>query len=308
MVNAIGYVRRSLEDKDKKNLSIQNQDELILQYAKDKGYDFIDDPESVVDKDDYESHSFNEGYISSAKCNRTVLRRMVKFVKDNKIDWIIVKDTSRLGRIMLQVEPLCQRLKIYGVNVWSINENYSVIEDDTKRLLTITMDQRHFDNSSQAANAMMINKEKKRQLFSRPPFGYKVKKIIGDDGKAVSLGWEIVEDEAEIIREMFNYFNEDGSYIIFAKKLGVFKGVIKKRLKNKVYCGYFTYTKFVYKPINIKIDKNGDEIEVKELHEKTEHQYKVSRDVLKPIIKLETWEKAQRRFDVMREKYRKKIK
>ena len=305
-MRAIGYVRRSLEDKDKENLSIQNQDELIMQYAKDEGYEFISDPESVIDKDGYKAHSFNEGYTSSAKCNRLVLKRMIKFAQEHDIDWIIVKETSRLGRIVLQIEPLCQRLKFKNIKVWSIVEEYDIVDNDARRLLITNINQEHFDNSSKAQRAMMKNKENNKLLFSRPPFGYKVKRGINAYGKAYSIGWEIEEGKANIIRDMFDYFNEDGSYMKFAEKLGINKSMIKKWLKNKIYCGYFTYNKFVYEPLKIVVDKNGNEIETKKLHEKTTHQYRVDPSVLTPIITLETWEKAQRRFDELRKRYAKK--
>ena len=53
-----------------------------MQYAKDEGYEFISDPKSVIDKDGYKAYSFNEGYTSSAKCNRLVLKRMIKFAQE----------------------------------------------------------------------------------------------------------------------------------------------------------------------------------------------------------------------------------
>ena len=303
---AIGYVRRSQDDKNRKNMSIQNQDELIMQYCKDKGYNFISDPEPFYDKDGYVAKSFNEGYTSTTKCNRVILQRMVKFAIEHKITWIIIKETSRLGRVVLQIERLCQNMKIRGIDVWSINEAYNVVQDATMRGILITMDARHLEKSSQAQRAMMKDKKRKKLLFSRPPFGYKVKKMINESGQEISLGWEIEEEKAKIIRDLFDYFNEDGSYIRFAEKLGIDRITVRMWLKNKIYCGYFTYHKFTYEPIKVKDDENGNEIEIKDLHEKVRHEYKVNSSVLKPIITLATWEKAQRRFDELREKYRKK--
>ena len=81
-----GYMRLSREDGDKlESDSIKNQRELIKEYlAQHSGLDFVDE---YVD----------DGY-SGTSYERPAFQRLLKDVKSGKINCIIVKDLSRLGR------------------------------------------------------------------------------------------------------------------------------------------------------------------------------------------------------------------
>ena len=80
------YIRLSREDEDKKHESesITNQKSLLLQYIKENNLKL---------KDTY----VDDGYTGT-NFNRPEFIRMIKDIESNKINMVITKDMSRLGR------------------------------------------------------------------------------------------------------------------------------------------------------------------------------------------------------------------
>ena len=82
------YIRLSQEDKDKKyeldSESVTNQKEILRTYCKNNGFNLI-----------YEY--VDDGY-SGTNFDRPGFIKMIEDIKHKKINLIIVKDLSRLGR------------------------------------------------------------------------------------------------------------------------------------------------------------------------------------------------------------------
>ena len=86
MKNKVGiYLRLSREDeKDKESGSIKNQRAILMDYIKEHHLNFI-------------AEYVDDG-ISGTTFQRPGFKRLIEDVKKKKIDTILTKDTSRLGR------------------------------------------------------------------------------------------------------------------------------------------------------------------------------------------------------------------
>ena len=82
------YIRLSREDLDKADstdsLSVNNQKTVLMEYVKKNGYTLVD----VYIDDGYTGTNFD----------RPAFKRMIKDIENGKIDMVITKDLSRLGR------------------------------------------------------------------------------------------------------------------------------------------------------------------------------------------------------------------
>ncbi len=72
----------------------------------------------------------DNGY-SGTNFDRPELKRMLKDISNKKVDIVIVKDLSRLGRNYIEVgELLDSLLPLYDVKLISINDNIDGLNDE----------------------------------------------------------------------------------------------------------------------------------------------------------------------------------
>ena len=83
--NCALYCRLSRDDElQGESNSITNQKEILKQYAKENNLNIYD--------------IYVDDGISGTTFNRPDFKRMIKDIEDKKVNMVIVKDTSRLGR------------------------------------------------------------------------------------------------------------------------------------------------------------------------------------------------------------------
>ena len=114
------YLRLSRDDGDKaESDSIQNQRALIKDYLEKhpeikKSQEFVDD-----------------GY-SGTNFERPAFIRLMAEIEKSRIDCIIVKDLSRLGRNYIETGKYLERIfPMYGVRVIAINDNYDTANESS---------------------------------------------------------------------------------------------------------------------------------------------------------------------------------
>ena len=114
---AIAYLRLSVDDGDAESESIKNQRTIINRH-KEK----LLDVQIVGEKVD-------DGYTGT-NFNRPGFKQMIELIKAGKIDCIIVKDLSRLGRDFVEVLRYVQRrFPEWGVRFIAINDNYDSADE-----------------------------------------------------------------------------------------------------------------------------------------------------------------------------------
>ena len=138
----------------------------------------------------------DNGY-SGTNFDRPELKRMLKDISNKKVDIVIVKDLSRLGRNYIEVgELLDSILPLYDVKLISINDNIDGLNDEEdsyllKGLLNIYNENYPRDISNKVKTALTTKKINGEFVTSYAPYGYKKsryeKKIIIDTEAAKNV-------------------------------------------------------------------------------------------------------------------------
>ena len=101
------YYRLS-RDEDEEMNSLQNQRQILVDYAEQNGYEIV-------------GESFDDN-VSGMTFNRKGLGELEIAVDEGKIDVVLVKDLSRLGRHRTQTELFIDHLRQNNVRVYSVTE------------------------------------------------------------------------------------------------------------------------------------------------------------------------------------------
>ena len=228
IINAVGYVRRSQEDQQREDTSINNQIKSIELFCKRNDFNLI--------------KVFNDGFISGAKGERPEFNRLVgeKLVTSGLYKYIIVRDEKRFSRSQVNAIEKLKYLKAHQIKILTING-----EDLTKNLMItgikMAVAERQIEDGIEHQRAMMERKAREGGVFGRTPTGYKIHhRII--NGKLHKLGWKIDRTKAPIIKKAFEDY-ATGEYTTSQVALinGLSGGSIQTILTNKNYIGVFTY-------------------------------------------------------------------
>lgn len=190
---------------------------------------------------------YDEGLSGTKKDNRTGLLDMIADPEQGKIDFILTKSISRFARNTTDCLEMVRRLIDVGVFIQFEKENINTGSMESELMLSILSGLAESESISISQNSKWaIQKHFINGTFiiSYPPYGY-----INADGKM-----EVVPEEAEIVRTIFNeYINGKGAFLI-AKELNE-RGIPSKRgtiwhpstvqgvLKNEKYTGDVIFQK-----------------------------------------------------------------
>jgi DNA invertase Pin-like site-specific DNA recombinase len=187
----------------------------------------------------------DEGISGTSVNKRDNFLKMINDAKKGMFNLILTKEISRFSRNTVDSIQYTQELLSYGVGVFFLNDNINTFETDSELRLTIMSS---------------IAQDEIRKLSERVRFGYKrsIEKGIvpGNDnfyGYKKNKGkLEIVSDEAELIRLIFNEYSKAemgvsklghylyNEYNIVSKTNKPLSGtVIGRIIRNPKYKGYF---------------------------------------------------------------------
>ncbi len=156
------YCRLSLDDGSVgDSSSIQTQKMLLEKYSKDNGYEIYD-------------YYIDDGY-SGLNYNRPNFQRMLQDIENGKIDLVITKDLSRLGRDYIMTGYYTE---IYfnekGVRYIAVNDNIDTINDnnDIAPFKNILNDMYAKDISRKVKSAKRQRALNGLFISAQTPFGY----------------------------------------------------------------------------------------------------------------------------------------
>ena len=294
--NAGIYIRLSREDGDKEESeSVTNQRKILKAFAKENKYKIYDE---YVD----------DGY-SGTNFNRPSFKRMIKDIENKKINMVITKSLSRLGRDYIEtgryIETFFPEHEVRYIAVLDDVDTYLDRNCDTVAFKNIMNDYYAKETSK---NIKKTKNKKKLEGFyyiSYAPFGYK--KI----SKSGNL--EIDEIQAEVVRRIFNLFLEGkGTYQI--ARILTEEGIptaglqmnmpnvinnktnitdkwnhntIRRILSNQVYIGNCVQNK--QKKISYKSKK---------MITLPEEEHTIIKNHHKPIISIDKWELVQKMLKI----------
>ena len=227
-----GYLRLSKEDGDVagsetlQSNSIENQKEYIEDYIHSK-------PEiKIVD------FYVDDGY-SGVNFDRPDFQRMLQDIKNKKIDCVIVKDLSRLGRNYIEVGRYIERLfPLLGVRFIAINDNFDSA-DDTAASNNIIIPFKNLINDAYCRDISIkirshLEVKRKRGEFigAFPVYGY----MRGEDKNKL-----IVDPyAAEIVKEIFGMKMDGMSQQAIADELNSLGILSPAEYKKEQGSGYKT--------------------------------------------------------------------
>ena len=253
------YYRLS-RDEDEELESLNNQKNIIEEYAKSKGYTIV-------------GESFDDN-VSGMHFNREGITKLNEQVDNKRIDAVIVKDLSRLGRHRSMTDMYMEYLLQNSVRVISVTENIDTSNESDSLIIGVkgVFNDMYARDISRKVRAGMYQKQKNKGLVTIPPLGYFKDK---NTNQVV-----VIEEHAEIVRRIFgmyldgygfkaiaNILNEEGvkspayyQKILLNKDLGynkpniAFKYLwdntgVKRILQNEFYIGTLT----CHKTYNSKI-------------------------------------------------------
>lgn len=231
----------------------------------------------------------DEGISGTQVKNRTEFQRMIDDALNGKIDIIIAKSISRFARNTVDTLEYVRLLREHNIDVYFEKENIHTLELDSEMFLTLysAFAQAESESTSQNVKLGLKAKMKRGEYIGFVEcFGFNWNKHTKE--------LEINEEQAEVVRTMFNwYVSGIGSFTI-SRMLNE-KGIKANRgkswnpssvryvLTNEKYVGDLLNQKsYVDNPLTHKHIKNFGEKE--KYYVKNHH---------KGIISREVWNKAQ---------------
>lgn len=161
------YLRLSKEEysNEKESNSITNQKIIIGNYLKEhREYKLID-------------YYIDDGY-SGTNFDRPEFQRMLEDIKNKKIDVILIKDLSRLGRNYIETGNFVEVVfPAMGVSVISVDENYEIdssdyYSDDYLALKNLFNDMYAKDISKKVRSSLIVKKHNGEFVGKLAPYGY----------------------------------------------------------------------------------------------------------------------------------------
>ena len=168
MYNAGIYIRLSQEDRDKKyesdSESVLNQRQILTEYVNNQGFNLVDE-------------YIDDGY-SGTNFDRPGFERMITDIQKKKINLVIVKDLSRLGRDHVKtgyyIETFFPENKVRFI---SIMESYDSIKNqasnDSSTFIIACNDYYSKQNSLKIRNVLDEKRKNGKFIGSAPCYGYK---------------------------------------------------------------------------------------------------------------------------------------
>ena len=210
----------------------------------------------------------DEGITGTVAKKRPGFMKMIEDCRKGKIDMIVTKSVSRFSRNSLDCLMYVRELKQLGIPIIFEKEGINTIQVSSELLLTL------FGALSQAESESISMNVKLgiRQSLKNGNVRFSYKTFLGYR-KGVDGQPEIVPEQADIVRRIYNDFLAGATYLEIAKRLTEehvptmgggnrwFSERIKSILKNEKYKGDALLQKtYITDPISKRVKKNNGEL------------------------------------------------
>lgn len=189
------YIRLSKEDEEKEKYSesesVQNQRTLLMEYIKENKLNFI-------------SEYVDDG-VSGTSFDRPAFNKMIDDIEQGKINMVITKDLSRLGRNYVQSGYYTETyFPEHNVRYIAILDNIDTALDSANNDIApfkSILNEMYAKDTSKKINSVLQSKRKQGEYLGTPPYGYK---------KDPEDKYHLVVDSeaAEVVKIIFKMFLE----------------------------------------------------------------------------------------------------
>lgn len=302
--NVAIYCRLSNDDGEKKESnSIANQKSMLMEHISKMGWKLY----NIYIDDGFTGTNFN----------RPGFKKLIEDIEDKKIDIVLTKDMSRLGRDYIQVGYYIERyFPEKGVGYIALNDNIdthrNIDGDDITPFKAIINDMYSKDISKKIRSVFNIKRREGKFIGAFAPYGYK--KDLDDKDRLI-----IDEEVAPVVKRIFDMYLSGQGFTSIAKKLnndGISPPAINKskrlenyrhgRIKTPKWCHSGvkhiltnpTYTGDLAQGKSKKINYKSSKI--KRLNQE---EWIIARGVHEPIISKENFQLVQGLMNQEKKKY-----
>ena len=232
VIDAVIYARYSSHNQREE--SIEQQIDECMAFAKANGLNVIE--------------VYADSAVSGKTDRRTSFQRLLRDAEKKKFQVVVAYKSNRIARNMLNALQYENRLDGYGIRTLYAKEEFGDTAAGRFALRTMmNVNQFYSENMAEDIMRGLLDNAAEGKTNGQVPFGY----VRGKDGRC-----EIVEKEAQIVREIFDRVLSGDSFVDIANDLnnrgvrtkkGNFwnKGSFHRMLRNDSYIGVFRYADVV---------------------------------------------------------------
>ena len=223
------YVRESRDDNEENYDTIETQRDLLVDYAVRLGLGKIQD-------------IYMDDNVSGSAFDRAGLSKLKEDVEKGRVNLVLLKDLSRLGRNNAKTLLFLDYLEEYGVRILTFDGRYDSLNDNDTVGIETWANERYIKDISRKIRASLKYKISKGDYIGNAPFGYK---------KSTKEKNRLCPDEesAEIVRLIYRLYRKGYGYSSIARMLNergchapgggdVWSSIAVKRITgNRVYTG-----------------------------------------------------------------------
>ena len=182
----------------------------------------------IKGRDDWEYVNVytDEGITGTSTKRREGFKQMISDALDGKIDLIVTKSVSRFARNTVDSLTTIRQLKEAGVEVYFEKENIWTFDGKGELLLTIMSSLAQEESRSISDNIRQGNKMRfpKGEVPNKIMYGYRYNgKMVTSESGYEYKDIEVVEEEAKVVRRIFNEVVEGKAYTEIARGLNLDK-------------------------------------------------------------------------------------
>lgn len=195
------YLRLSRDDGNIESSSIKTQREMLLNYIRENNLIYIDE--------------YVDDGVSGITFDRCGFNRMIKDIQAKKINMVITKDTSRLGRDHIEFGYYVEKFfPENNIRYVAINDNVDTFKGDNDMLLfkSAFNDMYVKDISNKLRSSLTTKKKSGKFVGCYAPYGYR--KDPNDKNKLI-----IDEEAALIVKKIFSLYSSGLSVSSICKRL-----------------------------------------------------------------------------------------
>ena len=257
------YVRVSTDDQKENGFSIDSQLRMLKEYCEKNNYDIIG--------------VYDDGGYSGKTLMRPAMQKLLKDIKDHKLDRLVAVKTDRLSRSNLDGFWLLNYCEENDVKIELILEPYDVSTANGEMMfgMNLVFGQRERKEIGARTRRALDEMALERVHPAKAPFGYTRNPDTGhleiNPVEAVSIRrlFDLCKS-GKSIRNIAQVWNKEHAYLNCSN--GVWKAArVEKILNNKIYIGIFEFGKY---------KRKQEEILTVE-------------DYCEPIIDMDTWNKTR---------------
>lgn len=157
-------------------------------------------------------HHFDDGGWSGGNMERPALKRLLKAISEGRIDVVVVYKVDRLTRSLMDFARIVEQFDAHGVSFVSVTQAFNTTSSMGRLTLNVLLSFAQFEREvtgERIRDKIAASKARGIWMGGNLPLGYDVK-----DRKLF-----IVEEEAELVRHIYNRYQELGSVLPLVKEL-----------------------------------------------------------------------------------------